>query len=436
MKFKKKVSSLLVAMTIVASSIVPSFADGTRVVTIGVNNTAEQRQKIFNYFGVKENEVQVLEVNNQEEREYLGKVATEAQLGTKTYSCAYVEPTNNGGINVKTANITWVTSSMVASTLSTAGMTNANAVIAAVFPVSGTGALTGVMKAFEDASGEKLDEDKKELASEELITTGDLGDEIGQDKATGVVNDIKTEVIKNGTSDVTQIADIINNVTNNYNITLTDAQVKQITDLMEKIAAQNYDYNSMKETLNNVSDVVKDNLQEAGESVGSSGIMDSIGNFFSSIGDWFSNLFSGNKDLGILGETKDEMLGSNAVINATDKAAENLPSSEEVEGFFQKIINWFTNLFNNDSDNNDSNNNDVNSGESNQENNTQTPSQEESNNNNVENNTNNKDTNNTENTENTDNAQDSQNSENNTNDNSLNVQTETEQHFDSQDSNQ
>lgn len=436
MKFKKKVSSLLVAMTIVASSIVPSFADGTRVVTIGVNNTAEQRQKIFNYFGVKENEVQVLEVNNQEEREYLGKVATEAQLGTKTYSCAYVEPTNNGGINVKTANITWVTSSMVASTLSTAGMTNANAVIAAVFPVSGTGALTGVMKAFEDASGEKLDEDKKELASEELITTGDLGDEIGQDKATGVVNDIKTEVIKNGTSDVTQIADIINNVTNNYNITLTDAQVKQITDLMEKIAAQNYDYNSMKETLNNVSDVVKDNLQEAGESVGSSEIMDSIGNFFSSIGDWFSNLFSGNKDLGILGETKDEMLGSNAVINATDKAAENLPSSEEVEGFFQKIINWFTNLFNNDSDNNDSNNNDVNSGESNQENNTQTPSQEESNDNNVENNTNNKDTNNTENTENTDNAQDSQNSENNTNDNSLNVQTETEQHFDSQDSNQ
>ena len=431
MKFKKKVSSLLVAMTIVASSIVPSFADGTRVVTIGVNNTAEQRQKIFNYFGVKENEVQVLEVNNQEEREYLGGVATEAQLGTKTYSCAYVEPTNNGGINVKTANITWVTSSMVASTLSTAGMTNANCVIAAVFPVSGTGALTGVMKAFEDASGEKLDEDKKELASEELITTGDLGDEIGQDKATGVVNDIKTEVIKNGTSDVTQIADIINNVTNNYNITLTDAQVKQITDLMEKIAAQNYDYNSMKETLNNVSDVVKDNLQEAGESVGNSGILDSIGNFFSSIGDWFSNLFAGNKDLGILGETKDEMLGSNAVINATDKAAENLPSSEEVEGFFQKIINWFTSLFNNDSDNNDSNNNDINNEESTQEDNAQTPSQEESNDTtNVDN------INGTENTENTDSTQDSQSSESNTNDNSLDVQTETEQHFDSQDSNQ
>jgi len=414
MKFKKKVSSLLVAMTIIASSIVPSFADGTRVVTIGVNNTTEQRQKIFSYFGVKENEVQVLEVNNKEEREYLGGVATEAQLGTKTYSCSYVEPTNSGGINVKTANITWVTSSMVASTLSTAGMTNANAVIAAVFPVSGTGALTGVMKAFEDASGKKLDEDKKELASEELITTGDLGDKIGQDKATGVVNDIKTEVIKNGTSDVTQIADIINNVTNNYNVTLTDAQIKQITDLMEKIASQKYDYNSMKQTLNNVSDVVQDNLKEAGEKVGNSGIMDSVGGLFSSIGDWFSNLFGGSKDLGILGETKDDMLGSNAVINATDKAAENLPSSEEVEGFFQKIINWFTNLFNNESDKNN-NSEDVN------KDNTQTPSKEESTNNNVENNT-----------DSADNKQDSQS----TDDNSLNVQTETEEHFDSQNTNQ
>ena len=420
MKFKKKVSSLLVAMTIAASSIIPSFADGARVVTIGVNNTTEQRQKILNYFGVNENEVVVLEVNNKEEREYLGGIATEAQLGTKTYSCAYVEPTNSGGINVKTANITWVTSSMVASTLSTAGMTNANCVIAAVFPVSGTGALTGVMKAFEDASGEKLDEDKKELASEELIITGDLGDEIGQDKATGVVNDVKAEVIKNGTSDVTQIADIINNVTNNYNVTLTDAQVKQITDLMEKIAAQNYDYSSMKQTLNNVSDVVKDNLQEAGEDVGGSGILDSIGDFFSSIGNWFSNLFGGDNDLGILGETKDDILGSDAVINATDKAAENLPSSEEVEGFFQKIINWFTDLFNNDSDNNDNSNNDVNNEEYNQEENTQTPSQVESTDNtNIENNTNT-----------------SQDSENSTNDNSLNVQTETEEHFDSENINQ
>lgn len=413
MNWKKKVGSLLICMTLVVGSIVPAFADGARVVTLGVNNTEEQKQKILNYFGVKKEDVVILEVNNKEEREYLGGIATEAQLGTKTYSCAYVEPTNSGsGINVKTANITWVTSSMVASTLSTAGMKDANVVIAAVFPVSGTGALTGVMKAFEDASGEKLDEDKKELASEELITTGDLGDDIGQDKATGVINDVKIEVIKNGTSDTTQIAGIINNVTNNYNITLTDAQIKQITDLMEKISAQKYDYNSMKDTLNNVSDVVKDNLKEEGENVGSSGIFDSIGNFFSSIGDWFSNLFGGNsKDLGILGETNDSMLGSDAIINATDKAAEKLPSTEEVEGFFQKVVNWFKDLFNGNDNQQDENN---------QENNTQNNTEEQ-----------NKDTMNN----NEDNTQDTNNDNSNSDNGSLDVQTQTEDHFDSESSN-
>ena len=33
MKFKKKVSSLLIAATLVVGSIVPAFADGTNVVT-------------------------------------------------------------------------------------------------------------------------------------------------------------------------------------------------------------------------------------------------------------------------------------------------------------------------------------------------------------------------------------------------------------------
>ena len=106
---------------------------------------------------LNKDEVVILEVNNQEERKYLQGVATEAQLGKKTYSCAYVEPTKSGsGINVKTANITWATPAIVATTLSTAGLTDADVVIAANFPVSGTGALTGIKKAFEDATGKPL----------------------------------------------------------------------------------------------------------------------------------------------------------------------------------------------------------------------------------------------------------------------------------------
>lgn len=350
--FKKRFLTLSLTAILSLSSLGLVFADGARVVTLGSNLTQAQKDTMLKYFGVNKDEVVILEVNNQEERKYLQGVASEAQLGKKTYSCAYVEPTKSGsGINVKTANITWATPAMVATTLSTAGLTDADVVIAANFPVSGTGALTGIMKAFEDATGKPLEEDKKELASEELITTGDLGDDIGQDKATGIVNDVKTEIIKNNTKDTVQIAETINNVVNNYNVTLTDEQIAKLEGLMEKISKQDYDYSEMKNALESVSDVVNENLSAIGENV-NTGFFDGIKNFFTGIGDWFKGLFSGESDgSSILDNTNDSLLGENAQIDATDKSTINLPSSEQVEGFFAKIWHWFTGLFNNDSNN-------------------------------------------------------------------------------------
>ena len=351
--FKKRFVTLGLTAVLSLSSLGLVFADGARVVTLGANLTQEQKDTMLKYFGVNKDEVVILEVNNQEERKYLQGVATEAQLGKKTYSCAYVEPTKSGsGINVKTANITWATPAMVATTLSTAGLTDADVVIAANFPVSGTGALTGIMKAFEDATGKPLEEDKKELASEELITTGDLGDDIGQDKATGIVNDVKTEIIKNNTKDTVQIAETINNVVNNYNVTLSDEQMAKLESLMEKISKQDYNYSEMKNALESVSDVVNENLSAIVENV-NTGFFGKIKSFFEGIVDWFKGLFGGNNNdnSSILNNTNDSLLGENAQIDATDKSTINLPSSEQVEGFFAKIWHWFTGLFNNDSNN-------------------------------------------------------------------------------------
>ena len=365
MKVKKQLLALALCFSISAGYVTPAFADSSSVVTLGTDLSEEQKQTVLDYFGVKKDEVVILEVNNQEERKYLQGVATEAQLGRKTFSCAYVEPTKSGnGINVKTANLTYVTSSMIASTLTTCGVTDANVI--AMTPlsggVSGTGALTGIMKAFEDATGEKLDEEKKEIASEELITTSNLRDDIGQDKATGIMKDIKSEIIKNGTQDNVQIAETINNVTNNYNVTLTPDQQKQIESLMEKISKQDYDYDKLKATFDNVSNGAIKNLEALGIKVKNSG-------FFESIKNWFSNLFSNKKeiekDLGILSTTNDSVLGENAIVNATDDKAvpeeiknaqtENKKnemeqnkntSSNEDDGLWASICKWFSSLFN------------------------------------------------------------------------------------------
>ena len=215
--------------------------------------------------------------------------------------------------------------------------------------VSGTGALTGIIKAFEDATGEPLDEEKKEIASEELIITGDLGEDIGQDKATGVINDIKTEIIKNNTQDTIQIADTINNITNNYNVTLTPEQQQQLESLMSKVAAQDYDYKEMKNALNSVKDVVNEKLEAIGEKVPTN-LIDSIKEWFSGIGKWFKNLFTNtNNDLGILETTNDNLLGDDVVVDATDSDVIENTSDNNEEGFFQKLWNWFTGLFNQDS---------------------------------------------------------------------------------------
>lgn len=156
------------------------------------------------------------------------------------------------------------------------------------------------------------------------------------------MNDIKADVIKNNTKDVNQIADTINNVTNNYNITLSSEQQEQIKDLMKKIADQDYDYDTMKSTLDNVSDNVSANLKAMGEKIKTSGFFDSIKN-------WFKDLFSGSKndDLGILQSTNDSILGDNAQIDATESDAITSDTSKD-EGFFTKISNWFKNLFGGD----------------------------------------------------------------------------------------
>lgn len=393
MKLKKKISSLIICCTLILGSFNFSFADSTRIVTLGANLTSEQKDKMLNYFGVKKDETMILDVTNAEERKYLEGVANDSQLGKVTISCSYVEPTSQGsGINVKTANLTWVTSSMIATTLSTAGLQDANVIVAAPFPVSGTGGLTGVMKAFESSTGKKLDEEKKELATEELVVTGDLGDEVGQEKATGVINDIKAEIIKNGTHDTAQIAETINNITNNYNINLSPEELQKIQDMMLKISKQDYDYNSMKRTLSNVSDNVNADLKALGEDVKGTGLFDSVKG-------WFGNLFNGgSKNLGILEKTNDSLLGNNAKIDATDDKAIKLPDSQEVEGFFEKVWNWVSGLFGGNS-----------------ENKTETPKQ-----------------NNNQNTD-SNNAKDVQenNTENNSGDNSsIDIQEETNEHFD------
>ncbi len=249
---KKLLSSILVGLCLALGCAVPAMADSRKVVTLGSDLTEEQKNTMMRYFGVGYDEVDLIYINNTDEREHLGSYVPLEQIGNYTYSCALVSPTSSGGIQVKTANLSWVTCNMIASTLSTSGVTNCQVVAASPFKVSGTGALTGVIMAYETASQETLDPVKKDLANQELVVTANLADEVGQSTATAIVNQTKLEVIENNITNIDEINNIVYNVSNNYNTSLTPDQSMVIAEMMQKIAEQEYDIEQLKATLERV----------------------------------------------------------------------------------------------------------------------------------------------------------------------------------------
>ena len=249
---KRILSSIVLGFALAVCCVMPAMADSRRVVTLGADLTQDQQNTMLKYFGVNADSVDIIYINNNDERKHLGSYVPLEQIGTKTFSCALVAPTTKGGIQVKTANLSWVTCNMIASTLSTSGVTNCQVVAASPFEVSGTGALTGVIMAYETASDVTLDESKKELANEELVATGNLADEVGQSKATAVINETKLQVIENNITDISEITNIVNNISNDYDVTISDDQSEEIAGLMQKIAEQEYDITQLKATLERV----------------------------------------------------------------------------------------------------------------------------------------------------------------------------------------
>lgn len=287
--------------------------DTDNVVTLGENLSEEQRAAMYEYFGTSADKVRTIIVSHADEVKYMEGIATAEQIGTSTNSCAYVEPTDSGGIKVKTANLNYVTSSMIASTLTTAGMENGNVIAACPFEVSGTGALTGIIMAYETASGESLDEGKKEAAMEELIATGNLSDALGSEVATEVMNKVKTEIIDKGLKDPEEIGEAVDKIAADYDVTLTDEQRQEIVSVMEKIAQYDYDLGAIKNTLDGLNEKVGA-LENAWKSI--------------------KSFFVGSDD-GILSQTNDAALGGDVLTDST------VSEGGFKDGLLTRIMNFF-----------------------------------------------------------------------------------------------
>lgn len=282
---RKKILIFFLMIILTLSSIV--FADEKGediVVALGKNLSTEQRREMLNFFNVDEN-VKIIEITNEEEREYLGKYIDNKLIGTRAISSVYVEKLPEGeGITVESHNITWVTNDMYRNASITAGVKDAKIIVSSPVKVSGTAALTGVIKAFEDITGEEITEKEKEIASEEIAKTATLGNEIGQQKAQELINNVKIYIIDNNIKSKGSIKKVVEQMAQDLGIELTSDQIDQIVSLMKNISKLNLNIDEIKEQLKDISGKI-DKITEQNIEIKSvlERILDAITNFFNRI---------------------------------------------------------------------------------------------------------------------------------------------------------
>lgn len=287
-KFLSCFLALVMLMSIPAFSASADAYDEHRVV-MGADLSSSQRAEVYDYFGIEEGDIIELEVTNDEEREYLEGKVSDDKIGTRSISCIYISlEDEDQGLEVETNNINWCTEEMYVNALVTVGITDADVIVAAPFNVSGTAALTGIYKAYEDITGEELDDNAKDVGTEELVVTGELAEDIGSEEAAQLVNELKKMIdeLKDMSDDEVREQIII--IANQINIELNSEQVDRLLELIRQM--ETLDLDKLQESLSTLGDKLL-------ESTGSSSWDDfwqKIVDIFLSIGEFFSDLFSGN----------------------------------------------------------------------------------------------------------------------------------------------
>ncbi|AOY75130.1 DUF1002 domain-containing protein [Clostridium formicaceticum] len=260
MKKKKRISMIVFCLLL---TTLISYGSQQVVVTLGNDLNQQQRKQMLELFGVEEGSIKILVVTNQEERTYLEGLATERQIGTRAISSAYIEDLQQGeGISVETYNITWVTEEMIMNALVTAGVTNAKVVAASPFEVSGTAALTGILKGFEEITGEAISEEQKQVANEEMIKTAELGEKIGKDEASTLIREIKEVIVEKRIREPEEIKRVVIEIAGQLNIRLTEGQIEEITKLMEGITRLNLNTEVIRQQLHGIGRQLRDISRE------------------------------------------------------------------------------------------------------------------------------------------------------------------------------
>src|SRR3712207_3553518 len=135
----------------------------------------------------------------------------------------------------------------------------------------------------------------------------------------------------------------VKNAAQNYNVNLNTGDINVIVNLLKEVGNQNYNYNDIKDTLNNVSANVVSKLKENGENINAEAVIDKATS-------WFENSKDANK---FFNQFDDSKLSKDAVVSTTNDAASfakekisQVADKANSMGLIDKIINFINSFFN------------------------------------------------------------------------------------------
>lgn len=289
MKWNKMLALFMISLLFIMP--IQAFADmaeGDVIVTLGENLSEEQKNMLLAEMKAPK-DAAIITVSNEEEHKYLGNYISKALIGTRAISSSAVTIAKQGsGLEVETKNINWVTDEMYINALITAGVKDAKIYITAPANVSGTAALTGIIKAYEISAEKTIPEEVKQAANEEMVETAKLGDSVGNENAAALIAKIKEEIAKNSPETDAELRTIIENAAKELGITLTEQEILSLIDLFNKLKELDIDWNQVGEQLNQA----KDKISKYLESEEGQGFLESLKRFFVSVKDAVKAFFS------------------------------------------------------------------------------------------------------------------------------------------------
>lgn len=220
-------------------------------VSFGADLNKDEKATVMDLLGIEEEDLEdftVGEITNDDEKKYLGDYLDASVIGSRALSSVIVVIGEDGdGIDVETKNISYCTPGMYTNALITAGIENADVIVAGPMEITGTAALVGAMRAYAELTGEDISAESMDTAVNELVITSQIAENIDAEDIEQLMAFVKAKVVEGNLDDEEAINDVIDEGAKQLNIELTEEEKQTIISLMKKISDLDLDLDSMKE---------------------------------------------------------------------------------------------------------------------------------------------------------------------------------------------